>query len=151
VRRCPNVLTVVEHLRDAHVIGVELVDLDFEKVPWVAQMSAQTRRHFVERAEQGRKSRAVSAQDRIRWIDDVEAYIAFIGIDYNLHRVTNVTEFIVGWLGIGKSVSDGIGILYPEQSPLVDNKIRIAIQFQEGCTPRNTLLDRSPQLDAALW
>ena len=86
----------------------------------------------------------VSAQDRICRIDDVEAHIALIGIDHNLHRVTNVTESIVGRLGIGKPVGDGIGVLYPEQPPLVDNEIRIAIQFQERCTPRNTLLDRSP-------
>ena len=92
----------------------------------------------------------VSAQDRIRRIDDVEADIALIGIDHNLHRVTNVTESIVSRFGIGKPVGDGIGILYPEQSSLVDNEIRIAIQFQEGCSPRNALLDRSPQLDAAL-
>ena len=104
----------------------------------------------IERVEQPRKRRAISAQDRISRIDDVEAHVALIGIDHNLYRVANVTESVVGRLGIGKPVGDGVGILYPEQSPLVDDEIRIAIELQEGCTPRNTLLDRSPQLDAAL-
>ena len=88
--------------------------------------------------------RAISAQDRISRIDDVEAHVALIGIDHNLHRVTNVTESIVGRLRIGKPVGDGVRILYPEQAPLVDDEIRIAIKLQERCAPGNTLLDRSP-------
>jgi hypothetical protein len=43
VRRRPNVLPVVEHLRHRHVISVEFVDLDFEKVLWIAQVLAQAR------------------------------------------------------------------------------------------------------------
>src|SRR5215469_5849365 len=107
-------------------------------------MLTQARRHFVERAEQARKSRLVNAYDRIRGIDDVEADIALVGIDHNLHRIANVTESIVSWLGVGKSVGDGIGVLYPEKPSLVDDEVGIAIQCQEGSAPRNTLLDRSP-------
>ena len=42
-RRSPNVLPIVEHLGDGHVIGIKFVDLDLEQILWIAQMRTQAR------------------------------------------------------------------------------------------------------------
>jgi len=85
-----------------------------------------------------------------RRVDDVEARISVIGIDHDFYRIADIADSVLRGLGIGISVSDGIGVRDPIQPTLIDDEIRITVIAEKGSKCRHPLPDGPHELYAAL-
>ena len=74
----------------------------------------------------------VGRGDRVHGIHQVKVDGPVIGIDNHLYRIADVVEVdALRGLRIGKIAARRIGILHPEQPPIVDHQIGVVVEAQE--------------------
>ena len=150
LRDLPEVLAVVEHVRHGHVVEGVLARLDREQVLGIAQMRLEVGRQRVERLEGAGEGRGVDAEHGVLRVDRVEAHVPLVGVDHDLDRVADVADPALGRLGIRKALGRRVGVLDPDQAPLVDHEVGVAIEDEERRDLADPVLDLAPELDPAV-
>src|SRR5262249_52979370 len=130
---------------------VDRIDLrlKLEDVFRVAQMRAQAFGHFGQRFERARIDARVGLDYRVAFVGDVEPYAAVIRVNNGFDRVANVVAS-VSRLRIRITVAGGIRVSDPEQSPFVNDHIRIVVELQVWRDLREPLADIAVEQDAAV-
>ena len=128
----PEVLPVIEDLRNRHVECSVLVGLDGEEILRIPQMRFQIRRKLIQVHENARKRTPVNRQDGIVRIHDVKPDGSVVHVHNDLYGVSNVIQpFLKGRrvrTGVGKVIRDGVGILDPVQFALAHHGVGILVE-----------------------
>ena len=69
---------------------------------------------------------------------------------YNgLHRIANVVDAPPDGLRVGVAITDGVGIINPEEAALGDHQVRVAVKLQEWRKFAEAVADGTVVEDAA--
>ena len=133
------------------MIGAVKLGLDEEEVLRVADVLLQISWHGLERLEQLGENAPVGCDHRIRGIRYIEVHRPVVGVDDDLHRISDVIRSSTGKrLSIGEPIARRVSVLHPEEPPVAHHHIGVMVQAEEGGNCANAILDVATDKNAAL-
>ena len=103
-------------------------------------MTYEPRRGLVHRCEQARIQAHPDAQDRLIRLDGIEPHGAVVVVHGHLDTVAEVVDPTLQ-AGVRIAVGPGVRVLDPQQAPVEDDLVRVAVQSQEWRDVGDPLLD----------
>ena len=91
----PKIFALKKRVRVLRVIEAKDFALNFDQCLRIANVRAQVRRHLARVAKQSGKSRAISLNQRILRIENIEVYRAVVSINRYFDAIANVIDGFV--------------------------------------------------------
>src|ERR1700752_469529 len=114
-------------------------------------MPLQILGHSLEGLEQSGEDALVGGGDRVRRVHYIQLYRPLIGIDDHLDGIADIAQAqLPERLRVWEICAGRISVLYPEESSLADDEIRVPVQAQEGRDRLHLLSDRASHHDTAV-
>ena len=99
-------------------------------------MGAKSCRHRVDRLEHRREGGLVGLDQRVLRVDHVKGRYSLVRVDDDLDGVADVVYGVAAeglLLRVGVARGGRVGVHDPVEATVDDDKVRIAIERQEGC------------------